>query len=269
MERTGSSYLCSLLNSHPDVICRREDFHEIIVRQESQIPKRAKALRITAEGHYFRQIAQFGPRKTIAPTNKQSVAHLYDIFSCPAHSCGFKFKFPIQHKLFPEIIDELQSIGKKLRIISLTRRNFIKQAVSRQNMLRIRTVTEGSECNLSGRVSQSTKQEILDTTFRIDVEQAIGYAKQLQRQHVEFHESLHEFSRICGREVFEIDYQDLLDRHSATINDTLSYLEVSQDVELVSNIDKATSDQLSQAIENYDELVEAVQGTEFADFLDR
>lgn len=268
MERTGSSYFCSLLDSHPEVVCRREDFHEIIVREKSLLPGGVEPLRVTSEGSYFRQIAQFGRAKTIAPTSKQAIAHLYDIFSCPVTACGFKFKFPIQYKLFPEVIDELQSVGKKLRVISLARRNFIKQAVSRQNMLRIRTVTEGAECNLSGRISPTTKREIVGTSFRIDVEKVIQYAKQLQEHHARFQENVRRFGEMSGREVLEIDYQDLLDDYDETIKSTLRFLQVDQEVELVSRMDKATSDRLSEAVENYDELADAVQGTDFAAFLD-
>lgn len=250
-------------------MCRREDFHEINVPRDKPVPRHAVSIRESDDGRYYRQISQFNEfKKTLAPTTKQAVAHLYDIYSCPKKACGFKFKFPIQHQLFPEVIREHLAIGKKLRIISLTRRNFIKQAISRQNMLRIRAITEGNECNLSERVSQSEKHKIVDTSFQVDVEKALKYARQLSRQYAKFHQKLDEFSNRCRSEPLNIEYQDLLDNKSETISAALNHLEVSPDIELASSISKATSDQLSKAVNNYDELVDAVKGSEFASLLD-
>ena len=266
-ERSGSTHLCSILNSHPQVVCRQEDFHEIIIDEQTVIPEGVKPIEIGKGISCYRRISRFGSQYLENPTSKQIVTQLYDIFSCPTHASGFKLKYPTQDQLYPEVMDELASLGSKLRIISLSRHNVLKQAISRQNMRRINRATKGNSFNLSHEVDHETKQQVKQTRFVVNVEKAILYARQLQRELVGFEERLEHFQSYCQHPILKITYEDLLHSEADTVAEAFGYLGVDVNARYFSHIQKATSDRLADAVENYEELATAVNGTELESML--
>ncbi|MEM9410389.1 MAG: hypothetical protein AAGA30_04710, partial [Planctomycetota bacterium] len=102
--RTGSTYLCDLLDSHPDIYCRKEDFSEIAVADPKLIdPENLVQCR---GGYFFRRLAT--EQGVIDhPNADQTVSHLQTIFNRSELASGFKLKFPNQSIVFPEVIEEL------------------------------------------------------------------------------------------------------------------------------------------------------------------
>ncbi len=134
-------------------------------------------------------------------------------------------------------------------------------------MMRIRTELGQQVANLNSAFSENAKRRFQKQTFRIDVQQTVKYAMRLQKQNLESQSALQKL--ILGNaKVLEVHYEDLLYRQTETIPQILSFLGVQHKVKLSAKIGKATSDQLSKSIENYDELAEAVSGTELAVFLE-
>ena len=261
-ERSGSTHLCSILNSHPEVVCRQEDFHEIIIDEHNDLPEGVKPVEIGKGIACYRRISHFESQYLEDPTSKQIVTQLYDIFSCPTHASGFKLKYPTQDQLYPEVMDELASLGSKLRVISLSRLNVLKQAISRQNMGRINRATKGNSFNLSHEVDYDTKQQVKRSRFVVNVEQAVLYARQLQRELVGFEDRLDQFQSYCKHPILKITYEDLLQDEAETVAKAFGYLGVDINARYFSHIQKATPDRLVDAVENYEELATAVCGTE-------
>ncbi len=100
MARSGSKYLRSLLNLHPDV----DDF-----------------------GEYFHNRKQYSDEK----------GHILDRFADISMSstkyAGLQFRFPRHFKEYPEIVDLICSHTNKVKILFLMRRNKLKGAISQQN----------------------------------------------------------------------------------------------------------------------------------------
>lgn len=262
-ERTGSTLLCALLDSHPDIVCRREDFHEI---KSHRVDPHSPVNPTTPIDGFLPQLSGFRGKVT-CPTRKQILGHLYDIYSCQAKACGFKFKFPIQHKLFPDVLEELRHLASRTRFITLSRKNPLKQAVSRQNMLRIQSALGPGFANLNSDFTEIEKQKIQQQSFEVDIEAAISYAGQLLKQNRNARKVVSDLLPE-GTERLDISYEDLLYRQTETSKQVLRFLGVDDQIPLNAEVRKATSDRLSEIIENYQELVEEVSKTELGVFLE-
>lgn len=270
LERTGSTHLCSLLSNHPEVVCRHEDFCELGVNglgvnnaADHVVPDDVDASQFVTYGKtsYRRALNKFKKKQIINPTRREITQHFYDIYSCPAKACGFKFKFPIQVHLFPEVLNELHSALPELRIIALRRQNTLKQSISRENMMRIRQA-ENSDNLFKYRMTQP-----FDATFSIDVPSVLKYARQLKQQNSEFDEAIEQLDGKSRWPTQRLFYEDLLNDQTAVVRSLFEFLEVDVNVQIFSGIRKATPDDLASAILNYDELEQAIAGTEFASML--
>ena len=256
-ERSGSSYLCSVLRNHPQITCRSEDFHDAFsgVIDNPEAREDPKNLR--------RRIQNFDGSRIEEATRKDVIGHMYDIFSFPTEACGFKLKYRIQFDLFPEILAELKHIPN-MRLIVLSRRNLIKQAVSRQNLPRVEARAGGA--NL---VNANDSEPVALPRFLLDVESAVKYARNSSQQQADFEDSVKQLTGKSGIPTMDVDYSELLKDHDRTIQRILEFLDVDAGQSLDSReFQKATPDRLSDAITNYDELLKVVQGTEFLPMLE-
>jgi len=242
--------MCSLLNSHPDVLCRREDFDLVRVEDfeadETSFQFKHKL--------YHRQIKSFGNGVVDNPTPQQSVEHLRKIMSQKRTACGFKFKFDIQIASFPEIVDELHWLNRHLRVILLTRENFLKQAVSRQNMERLQFTMNSANLGKNRRRLPPIK---------LDCARAVHYATRFKASNERFNNSAARFENVKT-----VVYENLLSNPLGEIKDILGFLGVDSEQNLSAKLHKATPNCLADAVENYDELVTAVSGTELEAYLD-
>ena len=92
--RTGSTFLCDLLDSHPQIYCRKEDFSDIRVEDESALTADTKIIEFRNNRFFRRIYTPAGIRQN--PSRRESVEYLSQIFSSAPEACGFKFKFPNQ-----------------------------------------------------------------------------------------------------------------------------------------------------------------------------
>ena len=256
-ERSGSSYMCSLLHSHPEILCRREDFD--LIRMED-VPNDSDedltdndVFRFN-DRFYHRQFKGFKNEVVDNPTPQQTVAHMRRIMSQPRKACGFKFKFDIQVASYPEIVDELHWLSRQVRIVLMTRENFLKQAVSRQNMERIQLTQ--NKANL-GKGKRSLPP------IELDVPRAMHYAERFMMGNERFLNSVANFAHVR-----KVVYENLLSDPHHEVREVLKFLGVDPDRELGATIRKATPDRLSEAVKNFDELSAAVAGTALEAFLD-
>jgi hypothetical protein len=112
-ERSGSSHLVNLLNSHPQINCFGEEFHlRDLPGTQERIPKHNSAASVV---NSLRKIYQ----------NEYTKAN------------GFKFKYPGQPERYPEVMNFLTEHSDQVRIIILYRENRLKAAISKQNHTRL------------------------------------------------------------------------------------------------------------------------------------
>ena len=257
-ERSGSSHLTNILDNHPEISCRGEVYYHSAPCKESD--ERLDEAIEYAGRKYLRMLNFCSDYRAVinSPNCKQSVRHFHYIYSMNAKACGFKFKFPIQFGLFPEVVSEIQKLPN-LHVIALTRRNCLKQVISRQNMLRIQAQTQGA-CNLD---SKNDNAVDLEPKLTIDVPAIVSLTEYYLRKHSEFVAGIDGFFEPgSSQQVLRIDYEDLLSNEAQTTQKVFEFLGVDKNAKIVSNLRKATPDNLADAIENYDELVEAVRGTD-------
>ena len=100
MARSGSKFLRSLLNKHPDINDVGEIFHN---------------------------------RKEKYPDDSALLQTLGDVLLDPSRRVGFQFRFPRHFNEFPEIVELLEAHNEVTDVIFLMRRNKLKGAVSQQN----------------------------------------------------------------------------------------------------------------------------------------
>lgn len=247
-ERSGSSFLCSILNSHNDIFCRHEDYDVVRVNEDERDKYSFGFKRL----FFNRQLKSFDGQ-ILNPTDDQTITHFRKFYSQPKHACGFKFKFDIQVACYPEVVDELHWMSRHLRVIHLTRKNLLKQAVSRQNMERVKVYKQHS--NLMA------KSDL--PPLRLDIPRALEYCRCLQADEARFEKSVSSFDNVLS-----VLYEDLLDDPQSQITRVLEFLDRKPTDELKSKFHKATPDCLAQAVTNYDALCEAVTGTTMEQYLD-
>ena len=250
--RTGSTFLCDLLHSHPQIFCRKEQFCEVKIGESTDFPVDART---------FEDVAgTFGRRLFVNdgiiddPTEEQTLNYLDSILGRSELACGFKLKFPMQSLVYPELVERLKSIPN-LKVIELVRENALKQAVSLHNVGRIKNLETSKSCN----VTEAVELEPL----WLDIPATIQFANFFIRSRERFRAFSAGFPN-----VFPVHYEQLLNAQEDAIASILEFLEVDSSVELKSQFKKTTPDKLSEAVQNYDELKAAVSRTALADYLD-
>lgn len=257
-ERSGSSHLQTILNNHPDIACRGEDFfHSAPVN----IPASDDPNEFQFRGNTFIRRIKNRDRNlkpVDRPSTEQIVKHLYFIYSLNRNACGYKLKFPIQVDMYPEVCDELRRLSSELRIIVLHRKNILKQVISRFNMLRIKAAA--GACNLH----RNAKKAQLDTKLKIDVKRVLGLARHFKEEENTFFEDVKKLQQQTDPlNVLRIDYEDLLADEVGQSQRAFEFLGAAPDSMVKSLYQKATPDNLASVVENFDELAQAVAGTEF------
>lgn len=250
--RTGSTFLCDLLDSHPQISCRKEQFCEVKIEAKTQFPKNARTFTNKA-GTFARRL--FADQEIVDdPNTDQTSEYLASILNSGLPACGFKLKFPNQSFVYPEVVQALKAISG-LKVIELVRENVLKQAVSLRNVKRIQ--------DLGVSKSSNAVEEVNLEPLELDVELTIKHAMYFLRSREDFFD----FSRMFAN-VLPIRYEQMLENRDKTIRTILEFLEVDRTVQLCSEFKKATPDRLAEAVSNYDELATAVQGTGLEQFLD-
>lgn len=233
MERSGSSYLCSLLNSHPDILCRYEDFATV------------------GPEHRDRQLMSLSGELIDDPHNKEVIDHLLRIYYRPRQAAGFKLKFPYQYNAFPELLTVLLEHKSKLRVILLDRADTVRRMVSLYHFheLRLRTSLK------SGNVVDSVPVE----KFRIDVPLFVHHVR------LEAHHRTTLLS-VAGQfpNLLKIDYHDLHQTPATQLDRIAGFLDVPAFVNPATPFRKATPHNLADIIENHDELQTALANLQAA-----
>ncbi len=221
--RSGSTWLTSMLNAHPQVVCRYEDFDTI------------------GPDHTRRRLLNFQNEMLEDPTNQQAQLHLLRLFERQATASGFKFKFPSQYFGYPEIVMLLLKQRETVRILHLDRANIVKRLISLQHLKYLRGTTSLAGCNVVRR------HEV--RRFAVDIQEILDKApfESLMR------EQLQCFVRQFPNHL-TVEYDDLLGFPEESLQGVTDFLGVPRFEAIESRFRKATPDDLRDVLENYDEL---------------
>lgn len=222
IERDGSTYLSSMLKSHPEIHALYERFAEM--RQRG-----ADAQDQIRWAEEFFTPPLFGRYAAV----------------------GFKTKLVdvLDHEAFSALLK-----NKGCRIIQMVRRNRVKAVISRINARRL--WEKSGYWNLYNEADRPSPLEV-------DLDQ---FAQYLQER-IEADQKLDDFVSRLELPTFKIIYEDLLVDRDAVITKVFDFLRVKHFPVEGKSI-KATSDDLRQAVKNFDELRACYTGTIYAPMFD-
>ena len=251
-QRSGSSHLVSLLNSHPEIHCKGEMFGCFPIAGIDD-PNQDSNGRQLGDRLYRRLINQF-PGRIENPADRQCVDELTAFLEeAPTNLKrsirGFKLKFPSQMKLFPEIVDTLRQQSSLLRVIVLTRKNYLRRAVSVLNLERIQQST--AQSNL--------KKKIQLPATRFDVSEVIRLIKYYQSIEAEFSSWPKTFEQRL-----QVEYEDLVSNQNEVTQQIQNFLGVSTRQELTSKVKRIAPAKMEDLVENSDELRAALKANQLS-----
>ena len=225
--RSGSNWLCSLLNSHPAILCHHEIFNPEGVHYA--LSARGGELDFGSVAQRDREPLQVMERVWTETLGHQVV--------------GFKISRGQSQAVLDAVLED-----RGVRKLLLGRNNRIRSFVSE----RIAEITGEWESyhglNLSGQ------------------EPAIAVEPQALRQHVldneHFCRQIHRALEASAQPVLEVCYERL--HQPDEIVRVLGWLGVSTEIELQPGTRKQNTTELRRLISNFDELEAQLQGTELA-----
>lgn len=244
-ERSGSTHLSSLLNSHPKIACSREIFF------------RGEGL---AEQDYFGQSGISDPReflKAFFSYDWERLGKLVDDFhpeSSP-QAIGFKLKYQ-QVDNYPDLCECIFTTAG-LRIIHLLRRNLLATLVSSKMVPRLLQVFQKPN------IYVDAPPRSFDRLITLDPRTVLAELDYIQSRITRAREIA------AGSTVLEIVYEDLVDHRAEVCGRTLDFLGIREKGELLSSqYLKIMPLSLKESIQNYDEIFQSLVGSRFEYLVD-
>lgn len=243
-QRSGSTHLSSLLDSHPQLACWREIFY----RGEGNVVDDEFTRSGLANVHKF--LESFYLYKWGAGGTQMVAEH--DASHRPA-AIGFKLKYQ-QADRYPEI-DRYLRKDAELKVIHLVRKNLLATLVSSVMLPSVRarfgSANVKSDVAL-GEFCQSMELDASTVGARLsDLGAGIARARTV----------------VAHLPVLEITYEDLMERHADTCKSILTFLGVDPMQSLSSEYRKILPNSLESVISNVHQIRGALSGTCYEEFL--
>lgn len=235
--RTGSSYVVSVLNRYPSLLC----YPEILADQSG--PGQKKILNALVKGFPVETLNAQAANAQYYHNNLDQKRNL--------EAVGFKVKLNqvIHLEHFCGFLER-----HAFKLIYLTRKNLVKSAVSELNAERLRKQYRRSNAQIQAHVQGS-----LYVAPRI-LERELRRREKLTQAHCLFYKA-------CQTVKYTFYYEDLLADQAPFFHTLFAVLEVSPRPHR-GNFLKNTPDDLSDAIENYTEIRQYFQDTRFNEYFD-
>jgi LPS sulfotransferase NodH len=231
-QRSGSTFLTTLLNNHPEVECYGEMFMKNNTRKIAYNAYRTDS--------FQRKFSYIFQRK------KLTYSYLENFYSNiqNAKAAGFKLMYR-QIKRYPEIIT--WSNTHNVKIIHLIRANTLKMIVSRE-------------------IAQA--RGIYHSTKALEVIKVFLGLRELKIKLKKANQLVEKYRGIfANNNYLELTYESLLAEQDQQIQKLLDFLEIHNVVTLTSHLAKINPDSLEDLIENYQEVAQSFKGTAFEHYL--
>ncbi len=229
-ERSGSTWLASLLNSHDEIFCRYEDF--------------------ATHGTYhdLRRLMTMPGQFVDNPTNKQVLAHALKLFDRPAKLSGFKLKYPSQYSAYPELLMLMLKNRHQLKVLHLDRKNVARRILSGLHLKELQKSAKLKNGNLT--------EADTHARFKVDIPHFLDLLVYENHRRTELTCIASQFPHCLA-----IEYDDLHRRAQETLHGIAEFLGVEDLGKTSSEFRKATPDDLGELVENLDELQQALAAT--------
>ena len=243
--RSGSSHLCSLLDSHSSIASWGEFFYrgeagaqqDIYTRSgknsESEFLDDFYAYRWDRDGAY---LCLDNPEPPLVK------------------GVGFKLKYQ-QADAHPAVMDYLRQ-QNSMKAIHLVRTNLLSALISAAMIPRLLKKYQRPNL-LSGESPQDVQR-----TVRLDPETIMQQLEELDARIERGRQALD------GFDTLEITYEDLQSSQARTCQTVLEFLGLADESDLTSRYVKVMPNSISESLENIHEIAEVLDGTRFAEHLD-
>ena len=244
--RSGSSHLCSLLDSHPEVASWGEFFYRGEAAATGDLFTRSRR---TTEAEFLDHFYAY----QWDPTGANLCVD--DPVPPLMHAVGFKLKYQ-QAAAHPSVLSCLRR-KRSVKAIHLVRTNLLAALVSAEMIPRL--LSQFSRPNI---VSEASLKQ-LERSVRLNPETVCSELEDLETR------ISHGREIINGFETLEVTYEDLITNQDFTCAKILDFLEVDPTRSLESRYLKIMPHSLNESLQNLDEIAAAIQGTRFESLLDR
>ncbi|TCK19462.1 sulfotransferase family protein [Thiogranum longum] len=232
-QRSGSAFLATSLASHPLITCHREIFLQKNRNCDSYQMYRSSSL--------GRRVTDIFNRGSLVDK------YLQGIFSADSHvsAAGFKLMYS-QAKRFPEVTNWL--LENNVHIIHLIRKNYLRTILS--------------ACIAQARGIHHSSKTLEKTKVIIHPEMAMREMKKIS-------DNINSYCSLFRNNPYiEISYESFVSDRDAQAKLILEFLAINNFSRLTSELVKNNPYPISELIQNYEEVSDALRGTQFDSFLD-
>lgn len=230
--RTGSTLLVTLLDSHPEILCIGEAF-----KTENNRINHPEFSYLTFRGGFFKK--KF---KDIIRRDVLVCEYLDYIYSLK----GFQ---AIGFKLITDHFKKYRNIRKYLiknniKVIYLTRKNLLKKHISSLTAAR--------------RNLYASKEKVSTIRINVSPRNVLQSLENLHKEEKDLEKA------IDGLNTIQITYEDLKKNMHNECSKILSFLDVDFQAKLTTKLVKINPDNLKEVIENYEEVARVIENSPFS-----
>ena len=234
-QRTGSTLLWRYLDLHPEIEAHGEIFLKAMGRQDSYST--------------FIKNSNFGKLNNILRKRKMISSYMEQIFPKESKSkaIGFKLMYNQNNDTLSDLIKE-----NDFHVIHLIRQNFLKIILSRETARKRSLYHASNSDDIESIKIHLQSENLIDELYEIK--------KEVDRNRAVFKSTAYS----------EVFYEDLIANKDEVTKSIINSLGLSLNglSDMVFPLKKINSDKIEDIIDNYDEIKNILENSEFREFLD-
>lgn len=235
-QRAGTSLINSTLNKHENIRCYGEVF---LLKRGHGANMDGSYRRYLNENKFIRTLNHY--------INRRNTINVFldQLYATSGYSAvGFKFMLGQAYR-YPAVLDYLRE--NNVKAVHVVRENVLKTYISRYT---------AKKRNL-----YIVKENVEAKTVRLPVDNILAQLQQISREKNEWNHLLE------GMEVMEVSYEKYVDERRGELARIQEFLKVPVTDDIETDVKKINPNDLSEFIENFEELTAMLVGTEFEKYL--
>ena len=251
LPRTGSNYLASMLDTHPEILCHHELFLPTGVHRSLSV----------REGQLDLDLGEAAAR------DRDPYAFLRKVYSLHmgARAVGFKMSLADPQR---GVLAALAG-NRRIRKIVVRRDNWLQVYTSALIAQQTRQLIQFTDAagDTSGNAATRVREGAGNVRPRDPAKVVVDLSefRRYVRKRLRAYAVLRAFFSVTRQPAMEIEYNEIKD--AARMRDVLRFLRVSPDAPLRERTTKQNPSRLSDRIENWPAVKGSLEGTRFAHFI--